>query len=133
MILANKIALLRDAIKNHKQVTGLCKTYPREFCPHLLGIGNRGWAVLVWQYGGLSESGLPLEGDWRCFDLDDMEQLASREGQWHRGFHSGRGKSHCVKKMDTVVDSTHSAEIRESYGGLIRRRGFPPPLRRDWL
>ncbi|WP_421851482.1 hypothetical protein [Oricola sp.] len=130
MTLEEKIALLRDAIINHKQVTGLCNDLPREFCPHILGPGLRSWTTLVWQFGGTSNKGLPDEGAWRCFELGDLDQLASREGEWHRGFHSGRGEQRCVKRIDTAIDADHSAEFRETYRGRIRQRGLQPPRRR---
>lgn len=130
MSIDDKIQLLRDAIINHKQVTGLCNQYPREFCPHLLGRTGIKWSVLVWQFGGLSDSDLPPEGAWRCFELHDLDQLASREGQWHRGFYSGRRDQHCVKIIHTAVDAEHAAEVRESFGGFIRSRGLRPPHRK---
>ena len=133
MLLMEKIALLREAITNHKRVTGLGNLQPREFCPHILGRNKEGgWSVLGWQFGGLSERGLPPEGDWRCFELSNLSQLASHEGQWYRGFYSGRGEQHCVKQIDTAIDAAHSAEIRENFGGRIRQRGLQPPRQRRW-
>ena len=49
-----KIALLRTAIRQLKQVVGLCNGLPREFCPHILGTKHHEWAALVWQFGGQS-------------------------------------------------------------------------------
>ncbi|WP_136656913.1 hypothetical protein [Nitratireductor sp. XY-223] len=130
MLLEEKIELIRDAIRDHQQVTGLCNQYPREFCPHALGTKNGKWNTLVWQFGGLSEKGLPPEGAWRCMELIDLDQIAQRPGVWHRGFVFGRGEQTCIDRMDTVVDGDHSAEVRETFGGRIRQRGLQPQRRR---
>lgn len=117
----DKVAIIRDAILNHKQVTGLCNRLPREFCPHILGRNDRGgWTTLTWQFEGMSEKGLP----------EDLAELASREGPWHRGYYSGRGEQHCVKAIDTAIDAEHSAQLRETFGGRIRQRGLQPPRRK---
>ena len=71
----NKIELLRGAITGIQQVTGLGKDLPREFCPHILGTKRGVWRVLTWQFAGLSDSG-ELPG-WRCFDLNDLSNLAA--------------------------------------------------------
>lgn len=125
LIFTDKVALIRDAIRTHKQITGTCNRLPREFCPHLLGRGNSGWNVLGWKFAGHSEKGLPPEGAWRCFELEDLDNLATREGDWHRGFYSGRGEQHCVKVIDTAIDSEHAAQIHGSIGSRIRPRGTP--------
>lgn len=131
MTLIEKVALLRDAIVNHKQVTAMAVNHPREFCPHLLGRNSEGaWSILVWQFAGSSEKGLPPEGGWRCFHVIDLFNTLSKVGVWHRGFYSGRSEQHCVKQIETVIDSAHSAEIRETFGGRIRERGLQPPRRR---
>lgn len=108
----DKIETLRHAINTRQQVTGLCNGLNREFCPHLLGRGASGWNVLVWQFGGQSEKGLPPEGAWRCFNLSDLKNLATHEGDWHRGFSGGRGEQRCVKQIDTAIADEYSAELR---------------------
>jgi hypothetical protein len=133
MLVIDKIAIIRDAIINHKQITGRCNHYHREVCPHLLGKNkNNGWSMLGWQFGGSSSKALPPEGDWRCFELDDLDEMASHAGAWHRGFYSGRGEQHCVTSIDTAIDAAHSAEIRENFGGRIRSRGIRRPTLQKW-
>jgi hypothetical protein len=116
--LDDKVAVLRDAIRSLKQVTGLCNDLPREFCPHVLGTKRGEWQVLVWQFDGLSEKGT-VPG-WRCFELRDLDQIASREGEWHRGYSTGQREQTCVDQIDTSVDPAHAAELRESERGHIR-------------
>lgn len=108
----DKISILRDAIRNVKQVTGLGKCLPREFCPHIMGTKNHVWRVLTWQFAGLSNSG-DLPG-WRGFDLDDLDQIALRDGEWHRGSTTGQRDQSLIDLVDTIVDPAHAAEIRES-------------------
>lgn len=109
------IELLREAIKTAKQVTGLCNNLPREFCPHILGTKGDHWNVFVWQFGGETSRGdLPEEGDWRCYELRDLEKLELRDGDWYRGWHKGRGEQTCVDDIDTAVDASHAAELRDT-------------------
>ena len=78
-----KIALLRDAIENTKQVRAIARNLPRVFCPHILGTINGHWCVVVWQFGGYSNTGdLP---NWRCFALRQLDQIQVRDGPWHPG------------------------------------------------
>jgi hypothetical protein len=42
-----KIVLLRDAIKNSKQVSAVVRELPRVFCPHILGIMNLRYSVVA--------------------------------------------------------------------------------------
>jgi hypothetical protein len=107
-----KIALLRIAIRELRQVVCGGKGLPREFCPHILGTKERVWRTLVWQFDGSSErGGLP---SWRGFDLHDLEQITLRDGEWHRGWETGRRKQHLIDVIDTVVGPAHAAEIRET-------------------
>jgi len=105
-------ALLRRAITELKQVTAHYHGYHREFCPHLIGASEDVGRVLVWQFAGDSESGLPSGGGWRCFDVDDLENLQLRDGEWHRGYEKGEREQHCVESIDVSVDPAHKAEIR---------------------
>jgi predicted DNA-binding transcriptional regulator YafY len=101
-----KIAVLQAAIRGRLQVTGRSGDEPREFCPHALGRKGKAWHVLAWQFAGGSRSGLPAQGQWRCFDLDRLEGLAARPGEWHRGEATGQGEQSCIDAgaIDTEVD-----------------------------
>ncbi len=84
--------VLKDAIRNKLQVTATYHGYPREFCPHAIGLKgptpkklHDTYKVIGWQFGGASESGLPPGGMWRCFEVNDLANVASRSGDWHTG------------------------------------------------
>ena len=76
------IALLRQAIKEKKQVTASYHGYPREFCPHILGLKNDEYRVLGYQFGGSSSQG-PASGSWKCFIVSHLLLVTLREGPWH--------------------------------------------------
>lgn len=107
-----KLDVLRRAIRELKQVVGYRIGLPRMFCPHILGTKNGVWRTLVWQFDGESErGGLP---SWRGFDLHDLDELTLRDGEWHRGWETGRRRQHLIDVVDTVVDPAYAAEIRET-------------------
>lgn len=107
-----KRALIRTAIRELKQVTGYCNGLPREFCPHILGTKHGDWRALVWQFAGTCSKGAAELPNWRGFQLADLEQLTLRDGEWHRGWETGRRKQHLIDVIDTVVAPAHAAEIR---------------------
>jgi hypothetical protein len=41
--------------------------------------------ALVYQFGGESSRGLPPGGEWRCLNLAEVQDAATREGRWHSG------------------------------------------------
>ena len=124
--LDEKLDILRTAIQETKQITGLGKDLPREFCPHILGRKNGRWHVLVWQFAGMSESILPDGGAWRCFDVRNLDQIACRDGDWYRGHTTGQRDQTCV---DTIVDRDHGAEIQHTSNERTRW----PAVRRQGL
>ena len=53
-------AVLRDAIVNKRQITCTYQGHFREICPHVIGGGKDGNAmVLSFQFSGQSSKGLP--------------------------------------------------------------------------
>jgi len=113
----NKIALLRDAIENAKQVKATARNLPRIFCPHILGQRNGYWYVVAWQFDGYSSAGdLP---NWRCFEVDGMEEIEILDGPWHRGFlRSNRHKIFPMDRVDTIAGSAHIGHVRVQEPGL---------------
>lgn len=93
-------ALLRRAVLERKQVTASYKGRPREFCPHALGTGGDGARmVLGFQFGGYSSKGLPLGGEWRCFEVALLSNVQLRDGKWHSNNDHSRPNS-CVTWVD---------------------------------
>jgi uncharacterized protein len=101
--LRSKILLLRRAIKELKQVTGSREGRPREFCPYTLGVTNNEWRVFAWQFGGQSSEPIG-KGVWRCFRLDELEDLQLRDGEWRHGSYTGRHSANtCIDAIDSDV------------------------------
>lgn len=76
-------ALLERAITEREQVIATYDGVAREFCPHALGLKGDQRHVLGFQFAGASKRGLPQGGDWRCFALDRLTNVATRPGPWH--------------------------------------------------
>jgi len=84
--------VLKDAISKKLQVTATYDGFPREFCPHAIGWKSptekkpsTTYHVIGYQFGGSSRSGLPPGGQWRCFEVHGLSNVASRPGAWHTG------------------------------------------------
>jgi hypothetical protein len=111
--LNEKLDLLRIAIRDLKQVTGTYDQYRRVFCPHILGKMSRQWACRVWQFDGQSSKPAQLP-DWRNFFIDGLTDVALQDGEWHRGWMTGKRPHWGFDDIDTVVDEAHAAEIRHT-------------------
>ncbi len=112
-----KIALLRDAIENTKQVQAIARDLPRVFCPHILGTMNGHWCVVGWQFEGYSNTGdLP---NWRCFALGELDKIEVRDGPWHPGsLRRRRRRTFPIDHVDTIADPDHIGDID------VQKRGF---------
>ena len=99
-----KILLLRrEEYEEQKQVVGIGKKLTREFSPYTLGVTKNEWRVFVWQFGGKSSKPIG-KGVWRCFRLDELEQLQLRDGEWRHGSYTGRhGANTCIDRIDSDV------------------------------
>lgn len=95
-------ALLEHAIAHREQVIATYDGERREFCPHVLGTKNGARHVLGYQFGGGSRHGLPSGGEWRCFDVDGLRNVATRPGTWHTSANVFNPQS-CLDTIDIVV------------------------------
>jgi len=59
--------------------------------------------VLVYQFGGESNSILPEGGEWRCLDLDKIHIIQIRPGEWYTGT-SHKKPQTCIDHIDLEVD-----------------------------
>ena len=93
---------LRDAILNKLIVSAEYKGYNRIFCPHVIGRKRGKEHVLTYQFGGSSSSGLPPDGEWRCFDVNGLSNVSTSSGPWHTGASHTQPQS-CVDDIDVEV------------------------------
>jgi hypothetical protein len=96
--------IIRDAIQRKRQVVAYYKGYRREMCPHVIGTKGGRDHALFFQFAGESKSGLQPGGDWRCIDIDELEDVSSREGQWYTAPTHSR-KQVCVDQVDAEISS----------------------------
>jgi hypothetical protein len=61
--------ILAEAISSKQQVVARYHDEERIFSPHALGSKRGASHVLVYQYAGGSQSGLPSGGEWRCLNV----------------------------------------------------------------
>ena len=72
--------VLAEAITGKQRVVARYHDEERIFSPHALG-RKRGVAhVLVFQFAGGSQSGLPPGGEWRCLNLDELSDIRLAPG-----------------------------------------------------
>jgi hypothetical protein len=93
---------LRDAILQKLQFTAYYRGLLREFCPHVIGMKRGQEHVLGYQFGGQSSSGLPPNGEWRCFDVNGLSNISTRNGPWQTGNRRTQPQR-CVDQIDVEV------------------------------
>jgi hypothetical protein len=95
--------ILAEAIANKQQVVARYHDEERVFSPHALGT-KRGIAhVLVYQYAGGSQSGLPPGGEWRCLDVDALQDIQLQPGAWRTAPNVFNPQT-CLDEVDIVAD-----------------------------
>jgi len=92
-----------EAILSRKHLVFTYRDRRRQVCPHVLGLTRGKEMVLGYQFAGETNGGLPLEGQWRCFQIAEMHSIEMRDGKWHTGG-SHRSKSPCVDDVDLDVN-----------------------------
>jgi hypothetical protein len=104
-------ALLERAIAEREQVTATYNGLARAFCPHALGLKGEVRHVLAFQFAGASKRGLPPGGDWRCFDIARLTNVATRPGPWHTDANLFNPQS-CIDTIEALVQPLPSAKGR---------------------
>lgn len=95
--------MLAEAIAAKQQVAARYHGEARVFSPHALGM-KRGVAhVLVYQFAGGSQSGLPPEGEWRCFSLEELSHIQVESGAWHTAENVFNPQS-CLDEIDVLAE-----------------------------
>lgn len=100
--MADNYGLIRTAIINKGQVLAGYRGYLRELCPHAIGTKNGRRQALFFQFGGESSSGLPPNGEWRCIPVDEMTDVAVRDGEWHTDSRHSQPQT-CIDEIDVEV------------------------------
>lgn len=96
-------ALLAEAIAARQQVSAHYGGEERVFSPHALG-SKRGVAhVLVYQFAGGSQSGLPPGGEWRCLNVDELRDVRLESGAWHTAPNVFNPQT-CLDEVDVVIE-----------------------------
>lgn len=95
--------LFHRAILNRQQVICVYKGQRRAVCPHILGHKAGVETALVYQFSGESSRGLSKKGEWRCFYLDEVEDVQIEDGRWHSGG-SHRKSQRCVDSVFVDVN-----------------------------
>lgn len=100
--------IVRQAIVEKRLIRATYNGYPRELCPHVIGLSKKGQEqALFYQFGGHSSSGLDPDGsplNWRCMAVNalrDIEIIESDE-KWHTAPNHSQPQN-CVYDIDTVV------------------------------
>jgi len=105
--------LIWKAVRARKQITCMYGGRYREACPHILGYKKLGQeAVFAFQFGGDSTSRLPPQGDWRCFDLDEVSEVRLRDGRWHSGTRHTKTQT-CIQFVDVDVNVPDTLKRRQ--------------------
>jgi hypothetical protein len=100
-------ALLRDAAVRRQTVAASYDGQPRLLCPHVLGLKSGRLHVFCYQFGGSSNSALPLAseggGGWRCLAVEKLSQVELRADAWHTEPRSPRQT--CIDEVDFDADA----------------------------
>src|SRR5437016_12489579 len=79
--------LLRVAAARRQPVSASYDGLPRLLCPHVLGRKSGQLHVLVYQFEGISRSGLARttegRGGWRCLAVEKLIHVELNAGAWH--------------------------------------------------
>ena len=100
-------ALLRLAATRRQPVAATYDGLLRLLCPHVLGRKSGRLQVFCYQYGGSSNSGLPLAsgrvGGWRCLAVERLSQVELSAEAWHTEARSPRQT--CMDEIDFDADA----------------------------
>lgn len=94
--------ILRQALLARRAVSAMYDDLLREFCPYVLGLKSGSENVLVYQYGGLSSTRLPITGQWRCFHVAKLSNLSVLDRPWTNEEHAQQPQS-CIDDVDVAV------------------------------
>ena len=94
--------IIREAVLKRLTIQARYAGYERVFCPHAIGMKRGEEHVLGYQYAGSSSSGLPTDGEWRCFVVRRLQGVTIITGPWRTG-HTRTRTSTCIDRIDVEV------------------------------
>jgi hypothetical protein len=103
--------VLKHAIERHRSVRIIAGGLWRDISPLALGYKGDKLKVLAYQYRGDSASGLPADGGWRCFFVDDISWAKETDDRWQTGHYA---VAKVEASLDTVICGA-GAQVR-TYG-----------------
>jgi hypothetical protein len=95
--------ILAEAINSKQQVVARYHDEERIFSPHALGTKGDATHVLVYQYAGGSQSGLPAGGEWRCLNVDELSHIRLESGAWRTAPNVFNPQT-CLDEVDVIAD-----------------------------
>jgi hypothetical protein len=95
--------LLAEAIRTKQQVHARYQGTRRVFSPHALGTKRGARHLLAYQFAGESRSGLPPEGEWRCLNVDDLDDITLQPGPWHSAANAFNVQS-CLDEVELAAE-----------------------------
>ena len=95
--------ILSEAISTKQQVIARYHDEERVFSPHALGTKQEATHVLVYQFAGGSQSGLPPGGEWRCLDVEELRDLRLESGAWRTAPNVFNPQS-CLDEIEVLAD-----------------------------
>ena len=93
---------LAIAIENRQQVIATYAGRRRAFCPHALGHKAARRHVLAYQFDAERALGEPPTTGWRCLDVDQIDDIEVRDGEWHTAANIFNPQS-CLDTIDVEV------------------------------
>lgn len=108
--------ILAEAISSKQQVVARYHDEERVFSPHALGTKRGAAHVLVYQFAGGSQSGLPPGGEWRCLEVGELSELRVEPGAWRTASNVFNPQS-CLDEVEVVAEPLPPRSGQRDVGG----------------
>lgn len=99
--------LVKQAIKEKKQIHCQYSGKKRLLCPHLLGKKGGKEHGLFYQFDGSSVSGTIVHGspsNWRCMAIAELTEIELLAGPWHTVANFDSATQKCIEEIDEEVE-----------------------------
>jgi hypothetical protein len=110
--------ILAEAITTKQQVVARYHDEERIFSPHALGSKRGATHVLVYQYAGGSQTGLPPDGEWRCLDVEELRDIRLRPGAWRTAPNVFNPQT-CLDEVEILADPLPPRTTARQRGGSV--------------